>query len=324
VLEESVAEKGILTDIPRIVEKSVFQNALKVIPDGKAKTKVQCYYKIMDLNNGEFYVFDRHATDREIEEILAYWNEYIGWSDRYYNEMLFAYNLFNSDYLKPVPPVVHNYGSNNYDYSRVDIDEIERDFALRDPELYSHVRFGENKNTLLLILEWHTPESYAEEIEKWQNQITINRQSEWYMQASEEEKEAYENSWKNHTVRKEEILQEIIDGTSIETKSVNGNSSNGFGFSNGNGIPMNKNSYLNKDGYYEYQIYPYHFFFRELHTVYSKQEFDELLENEIIPYMDGLLKQGAITQEHYENYYDSVAKDPFDAEIERFFGKADR
>ena len=40
-----------------------------------------------------FYIFDPNASYQKIAEIIDYWNEYIGWSDEAYNQMLEDYNI---------------------------------------------------------------------------------------------------------------------------------------------------------------------------------------------------------------------------------------
>ena len=105
---ENKKSKGTLTEIPKVVAKPVFERLLKNIPDDIFPPdvskewiveKFSAYYSIRDLENG-FYVFDRIATEREITEILGYWNEYIGWSDEDYLKMLLDYNMLDSKFVK--------------------------------------------------------------------------------------------------------------------------------------------------------------------------------------------------------------------------------
>ena len=100
--------KGMLTEVPKAVAKPVFEKLLKNIPDDIfpldmskefVVEKFAAYYSIRDLENG-FYIFDQRATEREITEILGYWNDYIGWSDADYLKMLLDYNMLDSKFVK--------------------------------------------------------------------------------------------------------------------------------------------------------------------------------------------------------------------------------
>lgn len=93
-----------LTDIPRIVEKSVFESFVANMPESRGKDKMNAYYSLRDvshptvsslpfLEKNAFYIFDPRSTEREITELLAYWNQYIGWTDTEYHKMLADYGL---------------------------------------------------------------------------------------------------------------------------------------------------------------------------------------------------------------------------------------
>jgi len=131
-----------LTYIPRIVEKSVFESLLERIPKQDARghpterilQKLYAYYSYKDISQpdlsnrtkaelrlrfpfierGAVYIFDPNASDREILEILSYWNEYIGWSDEDYFEMLDNYFKLSSERLTIVPRIVEKSVFDNF------------------------------------------------------------------------------------------------------------------------------------------------------------------------------------------------------------------
>jgi len=98
-IEEDAISNEILTNLPIIIEKSVFDNLLAAIPEDNPGArnirKMSAYYNLMDIDNGTFYVFDPKASEKEIAEILGYWNDYIGWSDADYIQMLKDYQITN-------------------------------------------------------------------------------------------------------------------------------------------------------------------------------------------------------------------------------------
>lgn len=104
VFEENKRLDGTLTAIPRFVEKSVFESLIALIPEDilvsdnnntSVKDRFRAYYHTLKtLGNGEFYLFDPSASEREIREILGYWNEYIGWDDADYIAMLAKYQIY--------------------------------------------------------------------------------------------------------------------------------------------------------------------------------------------------------------------------------------
>ena len=330
----ALSDTGELTEISRAIEKSVFENFLKSIPAGKDKRKIEAYYSLKFLDNGAFYIFDQCASDRETAEILEIWNEYINWNDRDYLKMLLDYQMLDSEYLKPLPPreIPDYYGNNRtvYPGQSTDIDAIEEDFLLRDPELYSHVRFGENKNILLLDIEWHTPETYAEFIEEQRAHMLSVKQTEEYMQQTEEWKNVSEKNWEDNFKRLEQDLNEIADGTRIISNTINGRNfwaAGNIGFYSGEGRNAKedyaKHHNIDENGYCKSNVYPHYFWVNEQDFVaYSKQEFDDLLEKEAIPLLNDQLENGLISQEYYDNTYDYITKDPLDATVERYFGKA--
>ncbi|MCL2519307.1 MAG: hypothetical protein FWF15_12160 [Oscillospiraceae bacterium] len=96
-IKEDIVSNGVLTDIPIIIEKSVFENLIdSILKDDsseRAVKRLKAYYMPKDFGTGLFYVFDANANEREIIEILGYWNDYIGWDDADYHEMLLEYQM---------------------------------------------------------------------------------------------------------------------------------------------------------------------------------------------------------------------------------------
>jgi len=115
-------DTGYLTVLPRIVEASIFDGFMAAFPDGRPRQMMMAYYvrqgfeviaaldltaeEIEDVQaellerfpfveHGAFYIFDPHATEREILQILDIWNEYIAWSDAEYFAMVERYGLAN-------------------------------------------------------------------------------------------------------------------------------------------------------------------------------------------------------------------------------------
>ena len=110
-----------LTEIPRIIEASIFDSLMANFPEGRSRNQMLAYYSRKDLaeianmesltleereriqaellerfpfvEHGAFYIFDPNATEREIQHILRYWNEYTNWSDAEYFAMVERYGL---------------------------------------------------------------------------------------------------------------------------------------------------------------------------------------------------------------------------------------
>ena len=176
----------------------------------------------------------------------------------------------------------------------------------------------------MLDIEWHTPETYLE---------------------------YYGGEQAN------EIANEIAEGTRWEIRTINGfdladkiaevSDKIGFfpaiGIGNTNiGPKLNKEAakivadLIDDDGYYICHVYPWlvliSYFdesgeyqvkhFTDNHnlpiTVYSKSEFDYVLQEEIIPFLDDLLARGLITQIKY----DWELLDPLAKAVEIYFSHA--
>ena len=117
-----------LTDIPRIIERQTFESLIERIPEdagnsghqGRVLAKFQAYYSLKDISDPHLsdeaiaellsvfpiieqvaiYVFDTHASEREIEQMLNYWNEYIGWSDADQYRMIEAFGLGETEIVQ--------------------------------------------------------------------------------------------------------------------------------------------------------------------------------------------------------------------------------
>ena len=377
------ARGGMLISVPRVVEKAMFERFMQDIsknaPD-RVINKFEVYYNIKTLERGEFYVFDENAADREAAEFLEYWNEYTSWSDVEYQLMLMLYQLNESDFIK-VPPR--------------DLIQLHRDTAVRDayrnahsvpyehyvadePE-YAHVRFGANRDVLLLEVEWHDVHSYALDLadkgghsdrldevralsaEYPETDEFIEKFIEWYSKAyrdriisnelwieyyndySEEEKEtALTRDFARIADNATEILKEISDGRRWYSKTINGIDSNtnwiiedgiqipppfvGYGSDERRSIEKLKADCYDYYGYVMHTVYPTfitisHIYengehqFENFGNVFTQEEFNDLLETEMIPHLDDLLERGSIAQEDY-NW---VILDPFERAVKTFF-----
>ena len=135
-----------LTVIPRFIEKSVFESLLERIPEdeGRKLEKMRAYYSLRDISapelseearielllmfpfieRGAVYIFDPNASDREITEILGYWNNYIGWSDAEYLEMLEGYFNLSDDSLTVLPRIIEKSVFDNLLADIADDDEV--------------------------------------------------------------------------------------------------------------------------------------------------------------------------------------------------------
>ena len=187
-------------------------------------------------------------------------------------------------------------------------------------DFYDHVRFGKPKDILLLDVEWHTPETYMEEvIEPYKNQIEQNNGSV---------NEEYFNYVDTN-------LKDIENGKLYIPRSVNGKKGIAhfaLSFPNKN---LGISTVLDADGYYIFNIYPYvitvsyydetgEFQCKNFGTdekaqrvsVNSKKEYDRLLKNEIIPFCDDLIARGLITSEQYDEF---TIADPLDKYVEMYF-----
>ena len=89
-----------LVDIPRVIEKSVFENLLANIPkeilssgtsSSFIKKKLTAFYLLKEFYSGEYYILSSDVNGREVREILSYWNKYIDSTDMGYLKILINY-----------------------------------------------------------------------------------------------------------------------------------------------------------------------------------------------------------------------------------------
>lgn len=355
--------KKTLTNIPMIIEKSVFENLLKSIPENtsgvRVLTKMKAYYRLEDFDNGAFYVFDLNSSEREIAEILGYWNEYIKWGDFDYNNMLADYQMYDK-----AQELLDNAGELRRENEQRDIQtrwfgftqdifKLHREpyeFYKPDEPEYADVRFGADKNMLLLEIEWHTAETYAEyharsiiaeqnaaitmeEFEDIRNKYQgtdefIEQFLEWYKNNLFDDYDQAENALS--ALR--EILNNTADKKHWVAKSINGiefqlNSIGGLICEHSN-EDLLKNKCYDYYGYFMYNVYPAWIWvtymdengeYQEKNwAVFSKEEFDSVTKEEVIPFLDDLLARSLITQE----VYDWTIKDPLEKAVEIYFGSA--
>jgi hypothetical protein len=273
--------------VPEIVEKSFFESkVLAAIRNKRAYNKMNAYYK---LQNG-FYILDPNISEREKEILLNYYNQYT--------------HLTGND-------IVRMFRQNDIPY----------DPNWVDP--YAHVRFGRTKDILLLDVEWHTSETYLEEvIEPLNNYI-------------EQHKELFDDSYNDEYLKSaEKHLKDIENGKLYITRNVNGKKdidTFALSFPNKN---YSISTCLDINGYYIFNIYPYfttvsyydenselqfkNFGLDEKNIccINSKKEYERILKNEIIPFCDDLLERGLITQEQYDDF---TITTPLDKYVEMYF-----
>ena len=391
--QRQIRTVGLLTSVPRVVEKTVFerfmQNISENAPD-KIINKFGAYYGIIILERGEFYIFSPDAANREAVEILGYWNEYTGWNDVEYQFMLMMYQLNENDFIKVIPRdriQLHRFNSVRNSQRNAHKEPYEQ-YAADEPE-YAHARFGASRDVLLLDIEWHDVHSYAElliklsfsdrsfldRLEEVRNLSAeypetaefIVKFEEWYSEVyrdwiieninsygftkrykgySEEEKEA--EITKDVAAASKfstDELTEVSDGKRWQTKTINGKersvriitSPNGgwadYGilrhyYEAGRRSEQFKAEFYEYYGYYMYEVYPtfvyigyadesgeYHS--EQFGNVFTQDEFNGLVNDEIIPFLDDLIERGLITQE----YYDWTISDPLDKAVGLFFGE---
>jgi hypothetical protein len=58
------------------------------------------------IDRGAFYIFDPNASEREITEMLGYWQEYTSWTDEDYYKMLDEYFKLSDTSLTIIPRIV--------------------------------------------------------------------------------------------------------------------------------------------------------------------------------------------------------------------------
>jgi len=141
-------------------------------------------------------------------------------------------------------------------YTTEDTTEVDR---------YAHVRFGETRDILLLDVEWHTYDTWLAEIEELKDYYNECRQSDYYINKSDEEKQEWENTSEEYLKSMDELANEIKDQKIYMARTINGKRATGvMCFSDmapleirdyGCGLDINISEYLDPDGYYIFNIY---------------------------------------------------------------------
>ena len=195
--------------------------------------------------------------------------------------------------------------------SEISLTEPVADDDEYDP--YEFIRFGETRDILLLDIEWHTPETYAEHMENTLRWLAGE------VSAGRDTAEQYDFLAKSM----ENDLELMKEGKLYCTMNVNGHFA-GFSISKDDSFDIYE--YHDADGYYIFHVYPYNHqisytdengvFQWKLFDADSREKWDILLANEIIPFCDELLAKGLITQEQYEDY---TISDPLDYYVDLYF-----
>ena len=295
--------------LPEQIEKSFFEERiLEAVTDTWAFDKLSIYYKLSDSDN--VYFLTPNTSKREKDMLLDYLYEYTDLTGDDMIQMLLNNNI-------PIPKNIN-------------------------PD-YSHVRFGDDENTLLLDVEWHTYDTYmAEHVEPHVESLKQNniesRNSDWYINLSDEEKEEQESHWQSFIDDYEKEANLIKEQKFYAPRFINGKNAspyliyitNGYYDSNCRYIEdvVDISDHLDADGYYPYQVYPYYVFidcFNEeseesifySSVVNSKREYDDyLINNDILPLFDDQLARGVITQEYYDRF---IIQDPVEYYINMWF-----
>jgi len=208
---------------------------------------------------------------------------------------------------------------------------------------YSHVRFGKTRDILLVEVEWHTYDTFLNEVvEPYRKQREEWRTSEYYLQWSEEEKERMEKIW-------EDIMQDYekrLENNDFWGRSINGKKIDELHdcmpttyFCMPATFPYKEG--CDSDGYFKYEIYPITYLTIQYQdengdwqsknfaktnlnpgtctyssNMRNKTEYMGVLEKEIIPFCDDLLARGLLSQEDYDFY---TTFDPLDYYVKLFF-----
>ena len=225
-----------------------------------------------------------------------------------------------------------------------DITSIEKEITPTETDLYANVKFGETRNTLLVeIKEWYTYGTYMEKyVESERNNIAKYKKSDAYMNLSDEAKNQYDTQMGNH-IKNLENYAILIQDKKYYRAVDSFTSKDGILFniifpnllseipSDG---PLDTSEYLTPEGYYIFNIYPYYPYVHYLDEngmaqdkyfsiwgddegVYTKREYERVLEEQIIPFCDEVLEKGLITQEYYD--FKTSINDPLDYFIEVFY-----
>jgi len=291
--------------LPRYIEQSFFENKIVAgIEDQRAADRLTAYYTLTNFTN----VSSSDETD------------FTGFSKE---GMLLSYAFSRRGPVYALDPNMSERETNQLldiyrehtDLAVSDIFQMYMDSGIHITESvdpYTHVRFGQTRDILLLDIEWHTGETWPEYIEEYKESVAEYKNSERYMELSDEDKENIENNIAENMQRwEEEELPKIQGNVLYVSKTINGKPHHGaiwidFAYQSG---PISQ--YLDEDGYYILTLYPYYFWvgyeeengewhWENFGSANSSRTYERILQGEVIPYCDDLLERGLITQERYD------------------------
>ena len=284
--------------IPDAMEKSFFEEKiLNGISNKSAVNKILAYYTLRD----PLYVLSPNTSAREKNQLLDYLREY---TDITYNEMMQMCNDNNITLPKEIAPE------------------------------YSHVRFGETEDILLLDIEWYTYETYLEFLEENKRDYEESKKGDFYLSLSDEDKKDYDNKFETLFKFYEEELDDIKNLRIYRSRLINGKFDDSIKFGDVDKELIDISESLDSNGYFILNIYPYYAWviyydengiYQQKHFnsmdgvhpwILSLSEYEYILKNEIIPFCDDLLARGLLVQEEYDIY---TIKNPLDYYIKKYF-----
>jgi len=284
----SVFEKEIDLFVPRIVEKSFFENTiLAAVTNQRIYNQITAYYHLQD----DFYVLDPNITEREENTILDCYNNI---------------DLTGND-------IVRMYKENGIQY------DPENPVKIIDPDdPYANVRFGRTRDILLLEIEWHTPETFRELIMSWNGEFWNGEFPEFCEEELNRIKDKTEYRARMVNGKPVNDFEWVYGVNSIyanndpidisEYLNIDGY----FIFSIYPFVP--KVEYIDENGEYQQKMFSHGAC--SYKYVSSKSEYTQILNDKIIPFCDDLLEKGLITQEKYDQY---TIADPLDYYVDLWF-----
>jgi len=81
-----------LTAVPVIIERETFESLMALVSNDRILRQLRAYYSLRD-GDTPFYILMPDLADRELTLILGHFNNYIGWTDESYNNMLEKFGL---------------------------------------------------------------------------------------------------------------------------------------------------------------------------------------------------------------------------------------
>jgi hypothetical protein len=330
--------------LPQYIEKTFFEERILAnITDLRDRDRLSAYYTLQDPSDPTktdearkelllvypfaqttpVYVFDYYASKREINQITEIFQTHIPGLTG--NEIIRMYLDSGIPFTKETA---------FYYY-------------------YAHVRFGWSKDILLLDVEWHTYETYREEIIQ---PVIISqeefKQTQQYIDMPDEEKEwraVNGERWLEFLISRAE---DIRNGTEFFARYINGKSTRrtpenpeiqGVSINIANTSEEEAAEFLSRlideNGYYIFEIYPRHVYISYVglddhwtdkyfccefdgdgfrlpcEGVNSASEFNIILEEKLRPYADDLLARMLINQDEY----DRAVQDPLDYFADMYF-----